>query len=68
MRTITTALAATLLTAGGLSACSVAGASDAGKTVTIGYQSKTINTVTAGTLLRERGYFEKRLKEIDPDL
>jgi len=65
----TTALvAATVLIAGGLSACSVAGASDAGATVTIGYQSKTINTVTAGTLLRERGYFEKRLKEIDPDL
>jgi NitT/TauT family transport system substrate-binding protein len=68
MRTTATALAATLLLAGGLSACSVAGASDADKTVTIGYQSKTINTVTAGTLLRERGYFEKRLEEIDPDL
>jgi len=68
MRTTTTALAATLLLAGGLSACSVAGASDADKTVTIGYQSKTINTVTAGTLLRERGFFEERLKEIDPDL
>lgn len=30
-------------------------------TVTIGYQSKTINTVTAGTLLRELGYFEEEL-------
>ena len=68
MRTSTTALAAALLLAGGLSACSVAGASDTDETVTIGYQSKTINTVTAGTLLRERGYFEKRLAEIDPDL
>ena len=29
-------------------------------TVTVGYQSKTINTVTAGTLLRSLGYFEKR--------
>ena len=69
MRARTTALtAATLLIAGGLSACSVAGASDADDIVTIGYQSKTINTVTAGTLLRERGYFEKLLKDIDPKL
>ncbi|MFI5680607.1 ABC transporter substrate-binding protein [Streptomyces cellulosae] len=30
-------------------------------TVTVGYQSKTINTVTAGTLLRSLGYFEKQL-------
>lgn len=32
--------------------------------VTIGYQAKTINTVTAGTLLRELGIFERRLSEI----
>lgn len=32
--------------------------------VVIGYQSKTINTVTAGTLLRERGYFEQQLAEV----
>ncbi len=31
-------------------------------TVTVGYQSKTINTVTAGTLLRSHGYFESALK------
>ncbi|WP_031007864.1 ABC transporter substrate-binding protein [Streptomyces sp. NRRL F-5727] len=31
-------------------------------TVTVGYQSKTINTVTAGTLLRSLGYFEEELK------
>ncbi|MFD5014309.1 ABC transporter substrate-binding protein [Streptomyces chartreusis] len=31
-------------------------------TVTVGYQSKTINTVTAGTLLRSLGYFERELK------
>ena len=70
MRTTTTALAATLLLAGGLSACSVAGADseDGADVVTIGYQSKTINTVTAGTLLREKGYFEAKLKEIDPEL
>lgn len=40
-----------------------AGASSDGKTVTVtvGYQSKTINTVTAGTLLRSLGYFEEEL-------
>ncbi|MFF9500186.1 ABC transporter substrate-binding protein [Streptomyces sp. NPDC014656] len=32
-------------------------------TVTVGYQSKTINTVTAGTLLRSLGYFEEELAE-----
>ncbi|MFE6069429.1 ABC transporter substrate-binding protein [Streptomyces sp. NPDC056525] len=40
-----------------------AGGSSDGKTVTVtvGYQSKTINTVTAGTLLRSLGYFEEEL-------
>jgi len=33
-------------------------------TITIGYQSKTINTVTAGTLLRSLGYFEKELNAL----
>lgn len=56
------------LAASGLSACSVAGAEDSDDVVTIGYQSKTINTVTAGTLLRNLGYFEDKLEEIDPDL
>ncbi|HEX7277971.1 MAG TPA: ABC transporter substrate-binding protein [Acidimicrobiales bacterium] len=32
--------------------------------VTIGYQSKTINTVTAGTLMRDLGIFERRLAEV----
>src|ERR1700716_3994658 len=32
--------------------------------VVIGYQSKTINTVTAGTLLKAQGYLERRLKDI----
>jgi NitT/TauT family transport system substrate-binding protein len=32
--------------------------------VVIGYQSKTINTVTAGTLLKAQGYLEQRLKKI----
>ncbi|TJZ57230.1 ABC transporter substrate-binding protein [Streptomyces piniterrae] len=33
-------------------------------TVTIGYQSKTINTTTAGTLLRSLGYFERELRAL----
>ncbi|MEU3826110.1 ABC transporter substrate-binding protein [Streptomyces sp. NPDC029080] len=49
-----------------LSAC--AGSAEAGDgstvTVTVGYQSKTINTVTAGTLLRSLGYFEKQLDSL----
>jgi len=32
--------------------------------VVIGYQSKTINTVTAGTLLRAKGFLEQRLNAI----
>jgi NitT/TauT family transport system substrate-binding protein len=46
-----------------LSACGGSAEAGDGKTVTItvGYQSKTINTVTAGTLLRSLGYFEKNL-------
>jgi NitT/TauT family transport system substrate-binding protein len=32
--------------------------------VVVGYQSKTINTATAGTLLRARGYLEHRLADI----
>lgn len=59
-------LAAGLL-ASGLSACSVAGASSADDVVVIGYQSKTINTVTAGTLLRSLGYFEDELHKVDPN-
>ena len=32
--------------------------------VVVGYQSKTINTVTAGTLLRAQAYLEHRLSDI----
>ncbi len=32
--------------------------------VVVGYQSKTINTVTAGTLLRARGFLEQRLADL----
>ncbi|MFF8591499.1 ABC transporter substrate-binding protein [Streptomyces sp. NPDC015220] len=47
-----------------LSACggtAAAGGDGTTVTVTVGYQSRTINTVTAGTLLRSLGYFEKQL-------
>ncbi|MEU1177304.1 ABC transporter substrate-binding protein [Streptomyces sp. NPDC005820] len=46
-----------------LTACGGSAAAGDGSTVTVtvGYQSKTINTVTAGTLLRSLGYFEKQL-------
>src|ERR1700758_3932280 len=32
--------------------------------VVVGYQSKTINTVTAGTLMRAQGYLQRRLADI----
>lgn len=51
-----------------VTACSLdsAGGSDDIVDVVIGYQSKTINTVTAGTLLRAKGFLEQRLADI-PD-
>ncbi|MCX5422927.1 ABC transporter substrate-binding protein [Streptomyces sp. NBC_00078] len=58
--TVAMATAALLLP---LSACGGSAEAGDGKnvTITVGYQSKTINTVTAGTLLRSLGYFEKDL-------
>ncbi|MGV9253761.1 ABC transporter substrate-binding protein [Streptomyces sp. NPDC003697] len=47
-----------------LSACGGDAEAGDGFTVTVGYQSKTINTVTAGTLLRSLGYFEKQLTSL----
>ncbi|HEY2578508.1 MAG TPA: ABC transporter substrate-binding protein [Streptosporangiaceae bacterium] len=48
-----------------LAGCTVAGATTSGGgstvQVVIGYQSETINTVTAGTLLKTLGYFERDL-------
>ncbi|MGW1776358.1 ABC transporter substrate-binding protein [Streptomyces sp. NPDC002104] len=65
MRTRTKALAPVLLLSLPLAtACGGASGADGGSrtvTVTVGYQSKTINTVTAGTLLRSLGYFEQEL-------
>lgn len=59
------ALAVAALGATGLSACgSGAGAAADDHTIVVGYQSKTINTVTAGTLLKAQGYFEQRLAKL----
>lgn len=45
--------------------CGTSSASDSSTVVVnMGYQSKTINTVTAGTLLRDRGTFERKLSAI----
>ncbi len=57
MRAARLLLAATLLAAG----CTANASTPDDVDVVIGYQSKTINTVTAGTLLRSLGYFEQRL-------
>lgn len=58
-------LAAALLLPLALAGCGSSSASDGNHvTVTVGYQSKTINTVTAGTLLRSLGYFERELKAL----
>ncbi|MFC9883874.1 ABC transporter substrate-binding protein [Streptomyces libani] len=62
-RALTAALVSALLL-GSLSACGTPADASDGKTVTVtvGYQSKTINTVTAGTLLRALGSFERALR------
>ncbi|MFI1990461.1 ABC transporter substrate-binding protein [Actinoplanes sp. NPDC020271] len=58
-----TRVAALLALTTALAGCTVAGnaAEDGTEKVVVGYQSKTINTVTAGTLLRAQGFLEKRL-------
>jgi sulfonate transport system substrate-binding protein len=63
-RVIAVLLAA--LTAGSLAACSLDSQPQSADTVNvvIGYQSKTINTVTAGTLLKAKGFLEKRLEDV----
>jgi NitT/TauT family transport system substrate-binding protein len=63
-RIIAAALAAaTTLTAAGCSLDAAPQSADQ-VNVVIGYQSKTINTVTAGTLLRAKGFLEQRLADI----
>ncbi|MFI7010510.1 ABC transporter substrate-binding protein [Streptomyces sp. NPDC050145] len=66
MRNTTVArTAATLALLAPLAACGAASAGDDPTvTVTVGYQSKTVNTVTAGTLLRSLGTFERELKKL----
>ncbi|WP_067844084.1 ABC transporter substrate-binding protein [Nocardia lijiangensis] len=62
-RLVPVLLAAALAAAG----CSLESSNDAPAgtvKVVVGYQSKTINTVTAGTLLRAQGYLEQRLRQI----
>ncbi|MEU9301640.1 ABC transporter substrate-binding protein [Streptomyces sp. NPDC048269] len=63
MRTRVLAPSLLLLLAPLATACGDASGASGPKTVTVtvGYQSKTINTVTAGTLLRSLGYFEQEL-------
>ncbi|MDG5806732.1 ABC transporter substrate-binding protein [Streptomyces ossamyceticus] len=62
-----TPVVAAFLVLAPLTACggnAAAGDDGSTVTVTVGYQSKTINTVTAGTLLRSLGYFEKQLNAL----
>lgn len=56
----------TAVTAASLAACSLDSETQSDDTVNvvIGYQSKTINTVTAGTLLKARGFLEQRLDDL----
>jgi NitT/TauT family transport system substrate-binding protein len=57
---------ATIAVVASLAGCSLESLSESSGVVNvvIGYQSKTINTVTAGTLLRAQGYLEHRLADI----
>lgn len=65
MRTPALRAAALLATAATLASCSLEPAADEStQTLVVGYQSKTINTVTAGTLLRAKGFLEKRLASV----
>lgn len=62
VRSLVAAAAGATLLVGSLSACTlVDGPTDV---VNIGYQSKTLNTINAGTLLRDQGTFEKALEEL----
>jgi NitT/TauT family transport system substrate-binding protein len=65
MRLVSVA-AVTIGVAASLSGCSLESLSESSGVVNVvvGYQSKTINTVTAGTLLRAQGYLERRLADI----
>ncbi len=62
----TLAVLLAVVTTASLAACSLDSQSQSAGTVNVvvGYQSKTINTVTAGTLLKAKGFLEKRLEDI----
>src|ERR1700751_685078 len=62
VRLMSVAIAVAAITSG----CSLDAATKSANTVdvVVGYQSKTINTVTAGTLMRAQGYLERRLADI----
>ncbi|BBX04801.1 ABC transporter substrate-binding protein [Mycolicibacterium moriokaense] len=62
-RTLAALLTAVSATA--LAGCSLDSQTQSDDTVNVvvGYQSKTINTVTAGTLLRAKGFLEQRLND-----
>jgi NitT/TauT family transport system substrate-binding protein len=64
LRWLAAIAAALTIAASGCSLDSATNSSDNVVNVVIGYQSKTINTVTAGTLLRAQGYLERRLADI----
>ncbi|WP_329311054.1 ABC transporter substrate-binding protein [Streptomyces sp. NBC_01262] len=65
VRRIRSVLAVLTVLGLGATACGTSSASDSSTVVVnMGYQSKTINTVTAGTLLRDRGTFERKLNAI----
>lgn len=60
-------IAASVVLLAPLTACggtAAAGGDGSTVTVTVGYQSRTINTVTAGTLLRSLGAFERQLNAL----
>ena len=65
MKRAIAALLAAVVTSS-LASCSLDSQSESADTVNvvIGYQSKTINTVTAGTLLKAKGFLERRLEDI----
>ncbi|WP_406175570.1 ABC transporter substrate-binding protein [Streptomyces sp. NBC_00996] len=64
MRTSATLAVLTVLGLGAAACGTETGSGSSTVVVTIGYQSKTINTVTAGTLLRDRGTFEAKLRTL----
>jgi NitT/TauT family transport system substrate-binding protein len=59
-------MSAAIIVAASVSGCSLESLSESTGVinVVVGYQSKTINTVTAGTLMRAQGYLEHRLADI----